>query len=215
MSVDTNLTNLKPVAPWFARRSGADGSQVKFTGAEAAYEDIVRRPTGVVSAGAVSAFDVPVTIRRHRIELSSVLVTVTAATDFAGVAIANLPDRNILILQAELVGSAVFSGDYANDDDPVIGVGTAVAAANPIATTAVNVIPATTLTNIVKDAATPVAASFVGSTGAISGLLVADTATTQLFFNVSSPDTQLAADGTCRFTGTLDIWYVDLGNVGS
>lgn len=215
---EQELGVLAPLAPNFPRKiNSASATLEKFSGVEDLYDDIVRQPTAnaTASAGIKLSMDVPSTVRRARFTLENTVVTLTAANDYGSVKICDLPDRNILILAAELVATVKFGGDYADNDDPVVGVGTAAASANPIATTAVNVIAASTQTNIVVATANSLALSFLGSLGDAANLLVADGANNALYLNVSSPDTQLAADGTATFNGTFDVWYIDLGNVGS
>lgn len=215
---EQELGVLSPLAPNFPRRiDTGKASLEKFSGVDDLYEDINRQPTAnaVASAGVKLTMDVPLTVRRARFTLENTVLTLTAALDYASVKICDLPDRNILILNAELVGSLVAGGDFAAGDDPSIGVGTAAASANPIATTMQNVIAIAAQTNIDPAVANAIALSFVGATGAITGLLVADGAANALYLNASCTDAQLAANGTLTFNGTFDVWYVDLGNVGS
>lgn len=212
----SNSNSFEPNNPLFARKTAPNGaSQVKFDTAEDQYADITRSPTRAPGAGVTVIADLPLTLRRQRVLLENVVVTLTAADDFGSVKLVDLPDRNIAIFQAELVGSVVAGGDFATNDDPKIGVGSVAASANPIATTAQDVITLVDFTNIVAGAITAVAMSRVGATAALAPLLIGDGAGTALYLNASNTDTQLAADGTLTFNGYFDFWYVDLGNVGS
>lgn len=213
-----NSNLLEPLGPYFKRRTVTAGAAQEFYPTVAdQFADIVRSlaASGNGSAGSNVIMDVPCTLRRARILLTNVVVTLTAANDYGSVKLCDLPDRNILIVQAELTGTVIAGGDFATGDDPKIGVGTAAASANPIATTAQNVVPLANYTDIVAGAATAVAQSMLGSTGDAANLLVADAAGNALYLNASNTDTQLAADGTLTFNGYFDMWYFDLGNVGS
>lgn len=212
----SNSNVLEPLNPNFARKvSAVGGSLEKYATAEAQYADISQQPTRAAGEGVTVIMDVPVASRRQRVLLENAVITLTAANDFGSLKLVDLPDRNILIKQAELVGSVIAGGDFATGDDPKIGVGTAAASANPIATTAVNVIPLTDYVNIVAGAATAVAQSLQLTLGTNAALFVPDAAGQAIYLNASNTDTQLAADGTLTFNGYFDFWYEDLGNVGS
>lgn len=215
---DTDLSVYPPNSPWFAKQvNSGTASLTKYTGADDEYAASYAAWDEVPAVGSRIAYDVPQTVRHIRVDLTNTLVTTTGTgtNDGGGTAIVSLPDRNLLVLQAELVGSAVFSGDFATNDDPLIGVGTVQATAGPVATTKQNVIPAVTCTNIVKDAGFAVAGSLQVTLGTNAALLIPDAASQQLFLNVSAPDGQLAAAGTCTFTGYLDLFVLDLANRGS
>lgn len=213
---ETVLSALAPVAPTFTRKLVPGRATLeKFAGVDSEFEDITRGPTRAAGAGVAIAMDVPVVPRKARIDLTNALVTLTAANDYGSLKLVDLPDRNILILNAEFTGTVLWGGDFADNDDPVIGIGTTAASASPVASTMVNVIAATTFTNIVVATANDIALTFVGATGSITGLLVADAAGNALYLNVSAPDTQLATDGTATFNGYVDLVYLDLGNRSS
>lgn len=211
-----NSNLLEPLGPNFARlttRAGA--AQEKYPTVDDQYNDITRQPTRDAGAGVTVIMDVPAPLRRQRVKLENAVITLTAANDYGSLKLVDLPDRNIMILQAELTGTVIAGGDFATNDDPKIGVGTVAASANPIATTAVNVIPLTDYTNIVAGAATAVAQSLQLTLGTDASLLIPDAAAQAIYLNASNTDTQLAADGTLTFNGYFDFWYIDLGNVGS
>lgn len=213
--VETNLSNLSVHAPWFARKVNSGSATLeKFSGDETQYAEIRQPLSRAVGAGITLTMDVPVTIRRARFLLENAVVTVSDQ-DFGSLKLCDLPDRNIAILQAELVGSVIFAGDYATNDDPDVAVGTAAASNATLATTMVDVIAKVDFDNITAGAANAVAMSRVGATAALSPLLVADGASNALYLNVGNAADQLSADGTATFNGYFDVWYVDLGNVGS
>lgn len=195
--MDTNLSNLAAIGPRFRRvRAGVnDPSQVQQGLAE--YEASLEQPVANEALGVYLDYDVPVQFRRWRfkIEGSLAVATLTAALDYGSIELCTLPDLNLAILDAEFVGQLRFGGDFAGGDDGDWGVGTSAAAANPIATTAVNVIPIQALDNIVL-AGVDVAASRFSAVGNLTPLAVPDAANNKLFLNFSFDDTQLAADGT-------------------
>lgn len=212
----SNSNSFEPLNPNFPRQaSTGQASLQKYSTVDEQYADISQQPTRVAGAGVTVIMDVPLTLRRQRVLLSNAVLTLTAANDFASLKLVDLPDRNIVIFQAELFGTVLTGGDFATGDDPVVGVGQAAASTNPIDTTQVDVIPATTYTNIVAATLTAVSQSRLGATGDLNGILIPDAPGSALYLNASNPDTQLAADGTLTFNGFFDFWYVDLGNVSS
>ena len=212
----SNSDSLEPNNPNFARKvATGTASLEKYATVDTQYADVVRQPTRAAGEGVTVIMDVPVTIRRQRVLLENAVITLTAANDFGSLKLVDLPDRNIAIFQAELSGTVVAGGDFATGDDPKIGVGQAAASANPIATTAVDVIALTDYTNIVAGAATAVAQTRLGATADLNAILIPDAAGSALYLNASNTDTQLAADGTLTFNGFFDFWYVDLGNITS
>lgn len=212
---ELELGVLAPLAPNFPRRT-VGNTLTKFDGVEAIYEDITRQPTEPAAQSKIKlTMDVPLAIRRARFSIENLVISVAAADDFANAKLCDLPDRNIAILQAELVGSAVFSGDYATNDDPSLGVGTAIASNATLATTMQDVIAKTDFTNITKDAATALAMSRLGATGSLTVLNIGDGAANALYLNVGNNGDVLSDVGTVTVNGTFDLWYVELGNVGS
>lgn len=212
---ELELGVLAPLAPNFPRKlSPGVPTLEKFSGVEDLYDDINRQPTAnpSPSAGIALAMDVPVVMRRQRYVLTNAVVTLAAADDFGSLKICDLPDRNIAIWNAELVGSVNFGGDYADGDDPSIGVGQAAASNVTLSSTMVDVIPKTDFANITVANSNAIAATKSNPGVAV---LVADAAGNALYLNVGNGADQLSDVGTATFNGTLDIWYTDLGNVGS
>jgi len=213
---ELQLGVLAPLAPYFGRKVEF-ASNVKYSGAETEVDDINRQPTAPSGSTTIALrFDAPVPLRKASFLVENLILTMTAANDYIGAKLCDLPDRNVLISNAEFVGTAAFTGDFATNDDPSWGIGTAVASANPIATTAQDVLPIAALTNITAGAATALNASRVGASAADqTNVLVPDSATSALYLNFSCTDTQLASDGTITVNGTFDVYYFDLGNRGS
>lgn len=209
---ETNLSNLAPLAPYFGRKLEGP-TLTKYAGVEDAFEDINRQPTAnsAVPARVAVTMDVPVVMRRMQVKLTNAVVTV-AATDFGSLKILDLPDRNIAIFNAELVGTVLFGGDYVDGDDPAIGVGQTAASDDTLSSTMQDVINIAAQANITAATANSLALTKPDPGVAV---LVADAAGNALYLNVGNGSDQLADEGTATFNGTLDIWYVDLGNVGS
>lgn len=209
-----NTDLLEPIGPNFTRRTVAAGAaQEKYPTVEDKWNDINRQPTRAAGAGITVIMDVPVTLRRARVLLQNTVVSLPAADDYGSVQLVALPDRNIVIYNAEFVGTVVFGGEFANDDDPTIGVGQAPATNTTLATTMQDIIPVTTFTNIVAGAANAIA---VSKAAPGTGVLVADSATSALYLNVSGAGDVLSESaGTATFNGYFDFWYLDLGNESS
>jgi hypothetical protein len=169
--------------------------------------------------GVAITFDYPEAVRHMRLTLTGAVVPVDDSDgEYGGLEILNLPDRNLLILNAEAnlscVKGAVANGIAAGDSVD-FGIGTAIASANTLATTMQNVVPKTT---VATNAATVTFAASTFSavgTGA-AALSVPDTATSKLYLNATTTGGSLmSADDTITATGTVDLWYIDLGNITS
>ena len=152
--------------------------------------------------------------RHVQVNLTAATLNVTAANDFGGFQFVNLPDSNIIITAVE-TDLVLTKGDTVNGiratTDLAVGVGTATAAANPPAGDAVNVIAAVTLTADALDV------DFNRHTNDESGTImtfVPDGPSNGLFLNVGAVG-GITADDTVTLNGTVDIYYIDVGNVTS
>lgn len=164
--------------------------------------------TGVTRVG-----DQMVTVRRARLELTAFSIAVLAANDYGGTKLLDLPDRNIMLLGME-VDCVVTKQGNANGivaaTDINMSIGTGVSAATPLAGTAIDVIEATAITadTLVVDFE---AHSSNQSTVPFPKKLL-DSATLALYMNITAT---ITADSSVEVTGTIDIFYVDLGNLSS
>jgi hypothetical protein len=153
--------------------------------------------------------------RRARLTLSGFVVSVTAALDYGGTKLVDLPDSNIHLLGAEfnltLVKGGVTNGlEAAVDLD--VGVGTATASAQTLATTMIDILEKQDLDT---DALSlTMAVHTQGQSTATMPKQIADSATSALYLNVASP-AGITADDTVTVSGTVDLFYIDLGNVTS
>lgn len=212
------LSALDPLAPVYGRKPLAHSGHELYPNAVSEYQDQGPSPTVNPSvAGVALAYNVPWPVRKVRIDLTDVTVTVVEAgeVDYGSVLLATLPDRNLLILNAEFVGTINFGGDIADNDDGDWGIGTAAASANPITGAMQNIIPVQALDNIDISETLSVAASLQAALGTDATLAVPDGASNGVYLNADIDATQLAADGTLRFNGYLDLYVLDLGNRGS
>lgn len=139
-------------------------------------------------------------VRRCSLKLTAVAVAVTAALDYGSIQIADLPDGNLLYLGgiADLVATkTTISGALSTID---VGVGTAAASNATLSSTMIDIIPKidSDAGGLVKGAATSTEAAKVFATS-----------NTDLFLNVAVATT---TDGTVTLDGTIELFYLDLGN---
>ncbi len=170
--------------------------------------------TAVVGSAAESV----ATIEQQKVQkvtltLTALVMNITAVLDYGSVAFADLPDSNLLFLgcEADIVvtkGNASTGIEAAVDLDMAIGT----VAASQVTLVSV-------LENILKkididaDTLTP---DFNGhsSEATTMPLLIQDGATNKLFINCGLP-VGITVDDTLTMTGTVTIFYIELGNVTS
>lgn len=159
----------------------------------------------------VALDDKPVLIRRMRLTLTAATLSVLAANDYGSLKVCDLPDRNMLLLAVEadvvLTKQGNTNGIVAATDMDV-GMGTAPASNVTLATTMIDILEKVDLD---ADAAT---ASFQRHSNdqatAVFPKRLADSATQALYLNVGLPNL-ITADSSLSCTGTIDVWYIDLG----
>ncbi len=170
------------------------------------------------TAVAGSAAESVATIEQQKVQkatltLTALVMNVTAALDYGSVAFADLPDSNLLLLgcEADIVvtkGNASTGIEAAVDLDMAIGT---VAASNvTLASTMEDILDKL---DIDADSLTP---DFNGHSSAATTmpLLIQDGATNKLFINCGLP-VGITVDDTLTMTGTVTIFYIELGNVTS
>ena len=147
--------------------------------------------------------------RHARLTLTDLVIAVTAALDYGGEKICDLPDSNILILGAEVDLSLVKDGvGIVDATDVTVGIGTAVASNATLSGAMIDV-----LTDALTDDVDP--ALFKQHThdlGTPALTFIDDGAAAALFLNAVAT---LSADGDPTVSGTVDIYYIDTGNVTS
>lgn len=173
--------------------------------------------TGRPIIDGVSAVTVTEKIRqvRHSIfKLNALSVTVLAANDYGSAKISDLPDTNMLVLGAEcdlvVTKGGVTSGLVAATDI-ICGIGTTATADTTIGTTDQNIIAATTLST--NALALDLDVHNLAASAALVGIL--DGPSNALYFNVAATGSDPSADDSVSVTGTLDLYWIDLGNVTS
>lgn len=152
-------------------------------------------------------------VRKARLTLTNFSISVTAANDYGGSKLLDLPDRNLMLLGVEVDCVVTKQGNTngivaATDLD--MAVGTATASNTTLSSAMINVIEKV---DIDTDSLS-VAFEAHSNDNATSTfpLRVADGASTALFMNISCA---ITADSSVTVTGTIDIYYVDLGNLYS
>jgi hypothetical protein len=169
------------------------------------------------ATGVVQTSNVPASFRHVQLTLTDFVVTVDDSDgEYGGSSLLTLPDKNLVFVNAE-VNLSVVKGNVATGigatDDISMGVGTAVASNVTLSTTMQNIVP---VTAIGTDATTVTfAASSFSANGAAVLVAVADGASNHLYLNASAGGSAMSVDDTLTCTGTIDLWFYELGNVTS
>lgn len=165
--------------------------------------------------GVVALTSVHIEALQHiRLTLTGVVISITDALAYGSSLLGYLPDKNLLFMggEANLTwvkdGTGIVTGEL-----PKVALGTAVAS---------NATLATTMINLLNGGAggSAVAAGLTGSlfissndnVTAIPYVGIVDAPTTGLYLNAAVNPT---GDGTLTVSGTLDLYFIDLGNVTS
>jgi hypothetical protein len=159
----------------------------------------------------VTVTDNLLAVRRCRVRLTNFSIAVLQANDYGGAKILDLPFRNMLLLGMEVDCVVTKQG---NTNGIVAGttinmaVGSAAAAATPLATTAIDTIEAVAISTnaLVVD----FERHSNDQSTATFPRRIADSASAALFMNISAT---ITADSSVSVTGTVDIFYVDLGKL--
>lgn len=151
--------------------------------------------------------------KRIRITLSGFVISITAALDYAGTKLMDLPDSNMLILgcetDLELVKGEVTNGLEAATDINM-GVGTAVASNATLSSTMQNVVEVDALT--ASDASPAWDAQMADNSTTVPPIVLADAAANALYLNLAAA---ITADDTLTVSGTIDLYVLDIGNLTS
>lgn len=161
----------------------------------------------------VTGYDQMVTVRRLRLVLSGFTIAVLEANDYGGTKLVDLADRNLMLLGMEVDCVVTKQGNtngIVAATDITVSIGTAVAAATPLASTAIDVIETASLT------ADALAVDFEAHSNNQSTVpfpkKLADSATLALYMNAAA---SITADSSLSVSGIIDIFYIDLGNLSS
>lgn len=164
-----------------------------------------------VGTGVAQTFDYPVAVRRMRLTLTSAALAIAEANDYGSLELCTLPDKNLLVLGCEadlsIVKGGVTNGLVAATDLDV-GIGTAAASNATLATTMINVlakqdVDTDALTVTMQAHSLAASPSFLG---------IVDGATNKLYLNAAA---SITADDALAVSGTIDVYFIDLGNVTS
>lgn len=155
--------------------------------------------------------DQPMLVRRCRLTLSAATLSVTAALDYGSLKVVDLPDRNMLLLAVEADLVLTKQGNtngIITTTDLDVGMGTAAASATTLATTMIDI-----LEKVDIDGDT-LAVDFERhsndqSTATFPKRIV-DGASSALYLNAVAIG-GITADSSLSCSGTIDIYYVDLG----
>ncbi len=161
----------------------------------------------------VTGHDQMVTVRRLRLTLTNFTIAVLAAQDYGGTKLCDLGDRNMLLLGMEVDCVVTKQGNtngIVAATDINMSIGSAVAAATPLAGTAIDTVEATAIT------ADSLTVDFEKHTNdqstAVFPKKIADGASNALFMNLTAA---ITAHSAVTVNGIVDIFYVDLGNLSS
>ena len=152
------------------------------------------------------------TAQKATLNLAATSISITAALDYGSLELMVWPDRNIHILgmevDLELVKGNLATGIIATTDlDVAVG---SVAASNVALTgTMVDYLELTLLA--ATDLSPALQVNVLGQSTATFPKQLGDSATNKLFLNIA-PSTAVTVDDTVTASGTIDLYYIDMGN---
>jgi hypothetical protein len=188
---------------YFGEAGGAEWLPASSISVAAASEAVGETDVAVVTT-AVNPLKMTLT-------LDGIVVAVADADDFGSAALVTLPDKNLIILGCEVDLELVKDGTgYIDTTDLDVAVGTAAASNTALSAGMVDVLPKVDLN--ATDLSPALDAHSLATTPVLTGVL--DGATNQIFLNISGP-TETSEDATVTATGTVEIYYIDLGNTTS
>ena len=159
----------------------------------------------------ITISDQAMTVRRARLRLTGTVISVTGTLAYGSVKLVDLPNRNMLIMGVEVdctvVKGGVSTGIVAGTTLDM-AIGTVAASSTTLSSTMINIIEK-------KDIDTSaLSVTFAGHSNdnatSLAPFKVADGASSALFMNVAC-STVITVDDTLTVTGTVDIYYMDLG----
>lgn len=143
--------------------------------------------------------------------LTNVEVAVADADDFGSAELCTLPDSNLIVVGCELNLELVKDGvGFINTTDLDVAVGTAAASNTTLATTMLNIHPKVDLD--ASDLSPALLSHSLAATPVLTGVL--DGATNKVYLNISGA-TETSEDATVTATGTVTIFFIDVGNITS
>lgn len=173
--------------------------------------DGITVPLARPGVASISLRDNLLTVRRARLVLTATPIVVTAALDYGSVKLLDLPNRNLLLLGMEVDLDVVKQGNtngIVAATDLSMAVGTAAASSTTLSSTMVDVIEAVSITPDTLTVAFERHSN--DQSTATFPRRIADGASNALFLNLSAT---ITADSSVAVTGTVDIFYADLGKL--
>ncbi len=185
---------------YFGESGGASWEPASSIGVPAA--------SNAVPATDVTAAYATVNPLKVTLTVDGVAAAVADADDYGSAELATLPDRNLIVLNCEVDLELVKDGvGYIDTTDLDVALGTAPASNTTLATTMLNILPKVDLN--ATDLSPALVSSSLAAAPVLTGIL--DAADNKIYFNVSGP-TETGEDASVTVSGTIDIYYVDLGN---
>jgi len=184
------------------------------------FRDLIAKGPGTSGGGAVTAgTGVSATIdqlrmpRFLRLTLASFAIAIAEADDFGGTKLLDLPDSNLLLLGAEINLELTKGGEVGGlvaATDITVGVGTAVASNSTLSSTMVDIFTGVALT---ATDLTPALAIHSQEDATVAyPHEIADGAASALYLNLAAA---ITADDVLTADGTIDLYFVDIGNATS
>ena len=165
-----------------------------------------------VAAASTTLKDEALVLRKLTIVLDDLVIDIDESDDYGGTRIVTFPDTNVMILGCE-VDLELVKGDTSNGlvaaTDLDVAVGSAVASNSTLATTMIDVVDKVDLN---ATDLTPALEAHSNDNSSAGASFIADSATSGLFLNLAAA---ITASDTLTCTGTVTVYYVDLGNLSS
>lgn len=153
-------------------------------------------------------------VQRIRLTLTSVKVSIADADAYGGTLLGYMPDKNFIWLGGEANLTWVKDGaGILTSENPKVAIGQAIAT---------NATLSSTMSDLINGGSTGGSSIGTGLTGSVvmhsndnatpALVFLDDAATLGIFLNSSVNPT---GDGTILYSGTVDLYFIDLGNITS
>ncbi len=150
--------------------------------------------------------------RKLTLTLSSFLISITAALDYAGTKLMGFSDANIMVLGCE-VDLELTKGGTTNGlvaaTDLNVAVGSAIASNSTLSAAMIDIVDTQALTD---SDLTPALEAHSNDNSSAGASFIGDSATAGLWLNLAAT---ITADDTLLADGTITVYYIDLGNLAS
>lgn len=159
-------------------------------------------------ASGVTAASTPQQVQKLTLTVAAVAAAVADANDYGSAALVTLPDSNLLIIGCEVDLELTKDGTgYIAGTDLDVALGTAAASNTTLSGTMLDILPKVDLND--SDLTPALQSHSLAATPVLTGVL--DGASNIIYFNVAGP-TETSEDATVTVDGTIDLYYIDLGN---